>query len=101
MIDLEENDKKIKPAMTTDNRIMLKNMEEALTIPREALYADNGKTYVFLKKGRKILKKEVVPGLENDEEIVINSGLKQHDRIVVNQPEDANSIPFLEETGEF
>ncbi|HKL31032.1 MAG TPA: HlyD family efflux transporter periplasmic adaptor subunit [Tangfeifania sp.] len=95
LIDLEESNTEIKPAMTTDNRILLNNLAEVVKIPREAIYADSGKTFVYLRHAGKTWKKEIEPGLENDEEIVIDSGLSENDEIFIAEPEDAAEIAFL------
>lgn len=95
LIDLEESNPEIKPAMTTDNRILLHNLSEVVKIPREAIYADSGKTFVYLRQDGKTWKKEIEPGLENDEEIVIDSGLSENDEILIAEPEDATEIAFL------
>jgi len=95
LIDLKEKGKEIKPAMTTDNRILLNNLQEAVKIPREAIYADSGKTFVYFRKEGKTWKKEIEPGVENEEEVVIASGLSEKDKILVAEPEDAAEIPFL------
>lgn len=95
LIDLKENSKAIKPAMTTDNRILLSSLPDAVKIPREAIYADSGKTYVYFRKEGKIWKKEIEPGIENNEEVVIASGLNENDRILIAEPEDAAEIPFF------
>ena len=93
-IDMNENGKEIKPAMTTDNRIILTSLVNVIKIPRHCLYSEKGETYVYLKADGRIWKKKVTAGLENDEEIVISSGLQVKDRIYTSVPENANEIEF-------
>ncbi len=96
LIDMNENGKEIKPSMTTDNRIILTSLDDAIKIPRNCLFSDNGDNYVYLKSGGKIWKKRVVSGPENSEEVVIKSGLNVKDKIYTTAPKDAGSIPFFE-----
>jgi hypothetical protein len=56
-MDLEENGEEIKPAMTTNNNIIVESYPEVLTIPRTSLFSNNSNTYVYLKKGKKSGKK--------------------------------------------
>jgi len=93
---MNENGKEIKPAMTTDNRIMLTSMENVIKIPRHCLFSEKGDTYVYLKSDGEIWKRRVTAGLENDEEIVILSGLQEKDKIYTSIPENANEIEFYE-----
>lgn len=96
LIDMNENGKEIKPSMTTDNRIILTSLDNVVKIPRNCLFSDNGDNYVYLKSEGKIWKKRVVPGPDNSEEVVINSGLNKEDKIYTTAPKDAESIPFFE-----
>lgn len=96
LIDMNENGKEIKPAMTTDNRIMLTSMENVIKIPRHCLFSEKGDTYVYLKLDGKIWKRRVTAGLENDEEIVITTGLQEKDKIYTSIPENANEVEFYE-----
>lgn len=96
MIDLAKNGEELKPSMTTDNRIIVENIADVITIPRTSLFGGNGERYVFLKKNGKIWKKKVIPGHENEEAVVILSGLSINDKIYTSIPEDANTIEFIE-----
>ena len=94
LIDLKENSPEIKPAMTTDNRILLNKMDDVVKIPREAIYADSGKTFVYYWYEGKTWKKEIETGPENEEEVVIAAGLMENDKIIIAAPEDATEIQF-------
>jgi hypothetical protein len=96
LIDINEKDKELKPSMTTDNRIILKNVDDVIKIPRELVYGSNGESFVFMKKEGKIWKKKVITGMENEEEIVIQSGLSRKDKIYTTVPDDSKNIPFYE-----
>lgn len=96
LIDLNEKDKKIKPAMTTDNQIIIQKLDNTLKIPREYLFSTADKKYVLVKENGKIWKKEVVAGYDNDAEVTILSGLKENDKIYIEHPAELDSIPFFE-----
>jgi len=96
LIDLSENGEEMKPSMTTENKIILKRLNDIIKIPRNCIFLDNGETFVYLKHNGKIWKKEVETGIENDEEIVINAGLNEKDKIYTSAPKDAEAVPFFE-----
>ena len=96
LIDMNENGKEIKPSMTTDNRIVLTSLDDAIKIPRNCLFSDNGDNFVYLKSGGKIWKKRVVSGPDNSEEVVIKSGLNVMDKIYFKAPENIEEILFSE-----
>ena len=96
VIQVNTADPELKPAMTTNNDIIVKNVSDVLTIPRECLFSQNGNDFVFLKKGGSIYKKKVVAGTENEEKIIIEQGLEEKDKILYTPPENANEIEFYE-----
>lgn len=96
LIDLQENGEELKPAMTTDNRIIVENLDDVIKIPRDYLFGSNGISFVYLKKAGKIWKQKVVTGMENEEEVIIKSGLQENDKIYTAVPANANEIAFYE-----
>ena len=97
-IDLEQNSKEMKPAMSTINNIIVESYADVLKIPRQCLFSRNGNSFVFFKKEGKIWKKQVTPGSENEEEVIIEAGLEENQKILLKIPENEEVIPFYEET---
>jgi multidrug efflux pump subunit AcrA (membrane-fusion protein) len=82
--------------MTTDNRIIVENMEDVIAIPRTSLFGTAEENYVFVKKGGQAYKQKVTTGIENEEEVVIKSGLNIGDKIFTRLPSNADEIEFYE-----
>ena len=97
-IDLEQKSKEIKPAMSTINNIVVESYPDVLKIPRKCLFTRNGDSFVFFKQEGKTWKKRVTPGTENEEEVIIESGLKENQKILLDIPENAEEIPFYTES---
>jgi multidrug efflux pump subunit AcrA (membrane-fusion protein) len=95
-IELAESNKKLLPGMTSTNQIILERIPQQITIPRSSLFAEDNQGYVYLKKGGKIWKRHVETGPENDEYIVITSGLEEKDRILITSPENSTTLAFLD-----
>ena len=96
IIDMNEHGEEIKPAMTTDNKIILTTIKDAVKIPRNCLFSNDGDTFVYIKKKGKVWKKRVKRGLENDAEIVITSGLNVGDIILTSAPESTEEVQFID-----
>jgi len=92
LIDLKAQGNELKPAMTSSNRIILKKMNNVIKIPRNSLFRLNGESFVYVKEGGEIMKKLVSPGIENEEEVVIEQGLEPGNRILLSSPENAGEI---------
>ncbi|HKI88928.1 MAG TPA: efflux RND transporter periplasmic adaptor subunit [Draconibacterium sp.] len=94
LIEIKGSNPELKPAMTANNDIILKNVSDVLTIPRECLFSQNGNDFVYLKKSGKIYKKKVIAGTENEEKIMIKQGLNENDKILFTPPKNAEEIDF-------
>lgn len=95
-IELAESNRKLLPGMTSTNQIILERIPQQITIPRSCLFTEDNHGYVYIKKGGKIWKRQVETGPENDEYIVITSGLEERDRILLTPPENAATLAFLD-----
>lgn len=98
-VEIYESDTTLRPGMSTSNKIIAKVIEEALFIPVEAIHSQGDSiTYVILKEGLNMVKKEVELGLSNADEVIILSGLEQGQSIYLSDPSglDNKHIELLE-----
>jgi multidrug efflux pump subunit AcrA (membrane-fusion protein) len=95
-IEMSESNKKLLPGMTSTNQIIQERIPQQLTIPRVSLFADANQCYVYLKRAGKVWKRAVETGAENDDYIVITSGLEERDRILTKPPANMESLAFLD-----
>ncbi len=94
-IELDKNNQKLLPGMTSSNHITIEKIADQITIPRKSLFSENGVQFVYLKEEGKIQKKKVKTGMENDEVVIITDGLDVKDRILLIPPENSGEIGFL------
>ena len=85
-IRIASDNKKIKPAMTTNNEIIISREQNVLVIPRTALFSDEEKQYVYLKEFGGITVRNVECGNQSEKFAVVKNGLKEGDRILLNRP---------------
>lgn len=90
IIHLDESNEGLKPAMSSNNAIILADEQEALYVPINAIIKENGESFVYLRKHNDKEKTLVTVGFENEEFIQIKSGLKEGDKVILN--------PLLEES---
>lgn len=86
VIDLQQTHEGLKPAMSSNNKIILANIDEAIFVPIKAIYKENGNSYVFKKRGSETIKSQVVTDLENEEFVLIKDGVNEGDKIVLTPP---------------
>ncbi|AFL84422.1 multidrug resistance efflux pump [Belliella baltica DSM 15883] len=91
MVEVNESDPTLRPAMTTSNTIIVNKVENVMHVPLEAVNVHNDSiNYVFLKNG---VKQEVLLGMANLNDIIIESGLNEGDRVFLSTPEFAKDAP--------
>ncbi len=97
MVKLESTNNNIKPGMTTSNRILTDKEENVLMIPLEAVFSKDTISYVYLKSGFSIKKKQVELGKSNNDLIIVKKGLKENNVLFLNKPKGYNdkSIKLL------
>lgn len=83
----------ITPGCSAQLEIMVGKLEGALAIPSTAIFTTDGKDYVMKVAGNKLTPVEVKTGLNNGARAVVESGLAQGDRILINSYEFAGIDP--------
>lgn len=58
------------------------NKADAITIPRDAIFTEGGKDYVYVADNGTAIKKQIVKGENNGNQIEITEGLKAGDRLI-------------------
>lgn len=84
-IKIDGTDPILRPAMTTSNQIITQTFDSVLYIPLEAVQVEDSVTYVYKKNG---VKQVVVLGAENENEIIVEQGLENGEKIYLNLPEE-------------
>jgi len=82
-IKLLEIPEYIKPDMTADTNIIIYKKDKCLTVPRNCLFMENNKKYVFILNRGKEEKKEVITGASGSDYIEIREGLKITDQVII------------------
>lgn len=99
-VEINGTDPTLRPSMTTSNKIIANVINDAIYVPLESLHSQSDTiTYVFLRKGLDIIKKEVVVGETNANDAIITSGLTTDDKLYLSVPSglDNKSVELLPE----
>jgi HlyD family secretion protein len=103
MIEINEADPSLRPAMTTSNTIIAAEIPEVVFVPLEALHSQGDTlTYVFKRSGLSVIKQQVIIGPTNTNEAVIEKGLSERDRVLLSMPlkPDEKKLVYLDERDE-
>lgn len=86
VIHLDESNEGLKPAMTSNNDIILANYDSALFVPLNAVFRENGTKYVYLKTKDGEKQQTITTGFDNEEFIIVKSGLTEGDLLLMEPP---------------
>jgi multidrug efflux pump subunit AcrA (membrane-fusion protein) len=92
-VQVNEMDSILRPAMTTSNEIVTDVYNNVLSIPLEALHSDS-LSFVYLEKNGRVYKQEVITGVSNNDEIMIDHGVKEGDTYWLSIPDNAQDLKF-------
>jgi multidrug efflux pump subunit AcrA (membrane-fusion protein) len=94
VIQVHESDSILRPGMTTANTIYTASHEDVLYVPLEALHANDSLSYVYCKDGFSFVKQIVVPGISNENEVIITQGLQEGEQVLLNRPDGAEDLDY-------
>jgi len=84
MVIVNESDPMLRPSMTSSNTIIADQLNDVLYVPLEAVNVENDSiNYVYLRNG---VKQEVLLGMTNANDVVIQKGLNDGDYVYLNTP---------------
>src|SRR5690349_5852694 len=76
-------DGRLKPDMYANVQIVTDVNRAAISIPQSAVLNDEGKSVVFVAEGNGYKKRQVQPGIQNNDRVEIVDGLNAGDKVVV------------------
>ncbi|MCW9705427.1 efflux RND transporter periplasmic adaptor subunit [Fodinibius salsisoli] len=92
VIEVNEADTTLRPAMTTSNTIHISSVDSALYVPLEAIHSQDSVDFVFKRDGLEPVMQQVVLGLMNDNDVIIKEGLGMNDQLYLSTPPDTANI---------
>jgi HlyD family secretion protein len=85
VIEVNEFDSILRPAMTTKNMIITDVIDSVLFVPIECIHSNDSLSYVYMGSD----KQQVILGKNNENEIIVRAGLESEDEIYLVPPEGA------------
>ena len=94
-LTIDQADTTLRPGMTSGNAIETHRSSDALFIPLEAVSSENGIPVVYKQSGSRIVKQEVATGAMNDDEVIIERGLAEGERVLLSVPHDKDKLELV------
>jgi len=99
LLEGENADRELKPGMRADADIRIGRVENALTVPAQAVFREGEIAYVYVKRGSKYARKPVKLGRRSSTQAEITLGLEGGEQVLLREPRPGEAIdePFSEE----
>jgi HlyD family secretion protein len=91
IIKLNGTDPILRPSMTTNNAILINRIDSVIYLPLEAVHSNDSANYVYSKNGTRQI---VVLGETNENEVIIEKGIKAGEKVYLSVPETADKYKF-------
>jgi multidrug resistance efflux pump len=85
-IKISSDDKRVIPDLSASADIHISTDDEGLIAPREAVRLDGEKTFVYVRKGERIERRDVEIGQKSDTHVIVVSGLNAGDEVLLEDP---------------
>jgi HlyD family secretion protein len=85
-LKIDKMDPRVIPDLTGSAEVILASMMSSVTIPRAAVFQENGASFVFVQGPEGWVKKQIQPGLSNFTHMAVQSGLQKGDVVALQRP---------------
>ncbi|RLD28075.1 MAG: RND transporter [Bacteroidetes bacterium] len=90
-IELNERDTILRPSMTTSNEVITSLIDSVIYVPLEAVHANDSLTFVYTREGKKQV---VVLGESNENNIIVEMGLKKNEMLYLSIPSEPETFEY-------
>ncbi|MEA3316811.1 MAG: efflux RND transporter periplasmic adaptor subunit [Bacteroidota bacterium] len=92
VVDIAKSDSILRPAMTTSNKIITDTFSNVISIPLEAVHANDSLSFVYNAKGEKQI---VVLGKSNENSVVVENGLEDDEKVYLSIPSQSDDLEYV------
>jgi RND family efflux transporter MFP subunit len=82
-VEVDNREGLLRPGMFVEVRMVVESRSSVPVVPRAGVAERSGRRVVFVLRGQRVSKREVVLGLGNDETVEVREGLSAGERIAV------------------
>jgi len=93
LLSVDDADGKLLPSTNVKVTVTEQKLDHVLTIPREALHSENGRSYVYLLHGKVLRRQRVTVGARNLTQVQVISGLAENSTVALST---TNGEPLAE-----
>jgi multidrug efflux pump subunit AcrA (membrane-fusion protein) len=85
-IQIEGSEARLRPGMTAQVEIEVQERPRALFVPLQAVFEREGRSVCYVVRRGRLQAQDVVTGPSNQDFVVIETGLREGDRVALRDP---------------
>lgn len=85
-VALDDRDERLRPGMTAAIRIATETLDEALLVPTQAVFSENGVDVVYVVSGGSIERRPVGIDRRSPERVALREGVREGERVALERP---------------
>ena len=85
-VDIKSLSEKLKPGMTTSNKMIINEIPDKVFVPQEAVFEKGGKKVLYVKQGSNFAERIVDVGEKSENYIVISKNLNDGEEVALRDP---------------
>jgi len=86
LVQVTDADERLRPGLSANVSILINEFDSVTYAPVEAIFNSEGRTVAWVQRGRKTEQVEVECGTSNDKFVIIRSGLRPGDKVLLAEP---------------
>ena len=86
LLKMDGTDKALRPGMTVGVNIVIERLDDVLSVPVKGVFKRGDSSFVYLKRGERVVERDVVIGDRNNQAVVIIEGLEEEDEVLLEEP---------------
>jgi len=91
LASVDQTDSILRPSMTTSNQIVTDVFKDVIFVPLEAIHNNDSLSFVYTTSNKKQI---IVPGLSNENYIIIERGLNDGDEVYLSIPDEEDKLKY-------
>jgi hypothetical protein len=100
VIRINEKDTTLRPAMTTGNKILVSHLKNVYSVPLECIRNEGDSlSYVFVKDGLSMIRKQILTGETNENFAVVRAGLDGSESVYLSLPKNPEAFRLIRLNG--
>lgn len=87
LVDLDQSDPNLRPGMSAMARVQIDRVADAVWIPPQAAFSENGETVAYVLRGSAFERRVIVTGRRNETQLQVLRGLQPGETVALQNPQ--------------